>query len=628
MRFSTPTALLRTWLGWMAMAGLLALVSLFHAPAAAQAVTTVGNAPEYLLGPGVQMLEDPGRSLVLEQVLQADTQQRFTPLASHGNASNFGLTQSAIWLRIHLQTQASTPAAWLLEVAFPSLDQVELFTPQDGGGFLRQVAGDQLPFTDRPLSHRNHVFPLQLRPDSSSTLYLRVTSEGTLSIPLRLWQPDALAQDDHGSYTALGVYFGLLAGLVLYNLLLFISIREKLYLAYIGFAAGMGLTQLGLTGFGAEFLWPTHPQWGNATTLSSAALAGLFGLLFTRLFLDTAAQARRLDRWLQGLGWLFAITAVGTLVLPYQLTARLLNLAGILFSVSIAGTGIYSLLQRQPGAGYFLGAWLVLVVAIVVKTTHNLGWLPSHPLVVNAILIGSALEMLVLALSLADRIRISRNDASKALTRVHETEQAALETLRESERQLEGRVLERTQALEQANQQLQQNEYQLALQANHDALTGLANRKLLDDRLAVAMAHAKRNQHGFAVLMLDLDGFKLVNDEYGHGAGDTVLQSVALRLTSTVRGVDTVARVGGDEFVLILDAVNSAASMMAIARKIREALATPITLDCGHVVQIDTSIGLAIYPVDGSSAEQLLAAADRAMYATKSSHQEAAASQR
>ncbi|WP_394789729.1 diguanylate cyclase domain-containing protein [Rhodoferax sp.] len=621
--------MLRTWLVRPLLAFLVAVLgggaaaqSPDQAPATPSSATTsleVGSATHYALEPALAVLEDPDRSLTFEQILQPAHQQQFVSLAGQGRSSNFGLTQAAIWLRVQLQVQPQAASGWQLEVAHASLDRVELYTPKAGGGFEQHVSGDHLPFSARLTPHYNHVFPLQLPPGTAQTLYLRVVSDGTLSVPLTLWQTTALDQQDHGTYALLGLYFGLLTGLVLYNLLLFLSLRETLYLEYIGFAVGMGVTQLGITGFGAEFIWPNSPGWGNISVLFSPAVSGVFALLFARTFLATRLNTPRTDRWLLALTALFGLTALGTLVLPYQIGAWMLNLEAIAFSLSVTGISLQSLWRRQPNAGYFLAAWAVLLVSILVKSLHNFGWLPSYPLVVHSLLIGSAVEMLVLAFSLADRLRTSRREAAEA----RGSEQVVVKALRDSERELESRVLARTEELEKANQQLQHNEYQLALQANHDTLTGLANRKLLNDRLCVSMEHAKRSQQGFAVLMLDLDGFKQVNDQYGHAAGDTVLQSVALRLTSTVRGVDTVARVGGDEFVLILDAVNSAANMMAIARKVREALGAPITLDTGENVQVGTSIGLAIYPVDGASVEQLLAAADHAMYVTKSSHRAA-----
>jgi diguanylate cyclase (GGDEF)-like protein/PAS domain S-box-containing protein len=156
--------------------------------------------------------------------------------------------------------------------------------------------------------------------------------------------------------------------------------------------------------------------------------------------------------------------------------------------------------------------------------------------------------------------------------------------------------------------------------AHHDSLTGLPNRLLFDDRLEHAVRIAKRDARGFALLYLDLDRFKPVNDTRGHAVGDELLQAVALRIGALVRESDTVARVGGDEFAVILEGTSRHEEADVVAAKIAEALAVPFELGgCGLRVEIGASIGVALYPADGAGAEALVKAADAAMYGAKQS---------
>ena len=152
--------------------------------------------------------------------------------------------------------------------------------------------------------------------------------------------------------------------------------------------------------------------------------------------------------------------------------------------------------------------------------------------------------------------------------------------------------------------------------AYHDALTGLPNRTLFEDRLAVTLAQARRKKQMAAVMFLDLDRFKVVNDTVGHTLGDQLLQSVAERLTGLMREGDTVARVGGDEFTLLLPEVARSEDLVEVAERILEALRQPWVLD-GHEFRITTSIGIATYPTDGEDAQSLLRNADTAMYRAK-----------
>jgi len=157
---------------------------------------------------------------------------------------------------------------------------------------------------------------------------------------------------------------------------------------------------------------------------------------------------------------------------------------------------------------------------------------------------------------------------------------------------------------------------QLLHMARHDALTGLPNRQLFLDRLDAAISRALRSGGGFALLYLDLDHFKQVNDRHGHAAGDLLLCEVARRLLRAVRDVDSVGRIGGDEFVVLLEAVDSAADVARIVGKIALLLADPATIG-GRQVPIGASVGVALYPEHGSRAAELLEQADVAMYRNK-----------
>jgi diguanylate cyclase (GGDEF)-like protein/PAS domain S-box-containing protein len=161
-----------------------------------------------------------------------------------------------------------------------------------------------------------------------------------------------------------------------------------------------------------------------------------------------------------------------------------------------------------------------------------------------------------------------------------------------------------------------QTETRLRHMAGHDPLTDLPNRSLFGDRVTMALVRARRERTGLAVLYLDLDAFKQVNDSFGHAAGDSLLQEVARRITRCVRESDTVARMGGDEFVVLLGGIQSAEHAVPVAEKIRLALNQPFELD-GRSLPISPSIGVARHPEHGEDGEQLIRRADAAMYVAK-----------
>ena len=161
-----------------------------------------------------------------------------------------------------------------------------------------------------------------------------------------------------------------------------------------------------------------------------------------------------------------------------------------------------------------------------------------------------------------------------------------------------------------------ESEIKLIYQASHDELTGLPNRTLLQDRMQQGIAHADREGNMMAILFIDLDRFKIVNDSLGHDVGDTVLQTAAGRLTGCIREVDTVARLGGDEFVLMLTGINRAENIASVADKALESLARTYTIG-EHELILTASIGISVYPKDGVDVQTLLKNADIAMYRAK-----------
>lgn len=161
-----------------------------------------------------------------------------------------------------------------------------------------------------------------------------------------------------------------------------------------------------------------------------------------------------------------------------------------------------------------------------------------------------------------------------------------------------------------------QAEQQINYLAHHDLLTGLPNRALYADRLTLALATARRNEARLALLYIDLDNFKPVNDSLGHAVGDKLLKQVAKRMLECVRESDTIARIGGDEFVVILPAIHSEADAQLVAEKIRATLAGTFAID-GHQLAISSSIGGAVYPEDGDDENKLMQNADAAMYLAK-----------
>src|SRR5205814_1665581 len=188
-------------------------------------------------------------------------------------------------------------------------------------------------------------------------------------------------------------------------------------------------------------------------------------------------------------------------------------------------------------------------------------------------------------------------------------EHAARESLEASRDALERAVAQRTAELQEAKARAQHL-------ADHDALTGLPNRRLLEDRLRQALALSQRNRKQTAVIFIDLDRFKPINDSLGHAVGDVLLKEVSRRLVRQLREGDTICRIGGDEFVVVLPEVRRSSDVAQVAQKVIEQISLPVTID-ERELEVSCSIGIAIFPDDGRDAETLIRNADAAMYHAK-----------
>jgi diguanylate cyclase (GGDEF)-like protein len=288
----------------------------------------------------------------------------------------------------------------------------------------------------------------------------------------------------------------------------------------------------------------------------------------------------------------------------------------VAFSVVAVITGIHSVRQGHPGGRYFLLSWFALLLGVAVQGLRVFGLMPTTTLTLYSMQIGSAIELLLLSFAMADRINTIRREKAQSDAAALHANAQLLDNLRKSEQELERRVAERTRELEAANRQLTEKERELRKLALQDPLTGLSNRMFLNDRIERAITRARRSNDRVALLLLDLDNFKPVNDTHGHATGDKLLVEIARRISEAVRESDTVARLGGDEFVILLEDIRETGSMEFILGKLMATIGEPLDL-CGRRIGISASIGVAFSPDHADHATQLLERADVELYKAK-----------
>lgn len=283
-------------------------------------------------------------------------------------------------------------------------------------------------------------------------------------------------------------------------------------------------------------------------------------------------------------------------------------------TTNAAGEEELSAIVSVPTPGWFLVARLPTKEAFqsVEDVRHLVAAISATTLVVMAVLVTLLIRVILRPLSEAARRMHLMADGAIPLAPLPIQRRDEVGELALGFNYLLGKLREQEAAL-------RESEARMAHMAHHDALTGLPNRAMFQELLRQAIARAERSGRPFALLYIDLNGFKPVNDTHGHGAGDEVLRQVARRLTGVLRSADTVARIGGDEFaVLLMEQEDARTASERVARKCGDAVSAPMEVD-GVRVTVGLSVGIAVYPDDGLTARDLLIHADQAMYAVKRS---------
>ena len=408
------------------------------------------------LTPYFDILEDRSQGLTLPVVLRPEVAKRFQPSHFQGASLNYGLTDSAYWLRLRVENTRTNAMSRLLEIALPYMDSVTMYAPE-GGHYHAYITGTLLNFNSRPILHRHFVFPLNIPASSTQTYYVRIDSESSLDIPAVLWEPNAFAQHSQAAYVGEAFYFGMLLALGGFNLLLFFALRDSTYLLYSLFAASMALSLSSFSGIAFEYLWPNTPIWGKPACMVGFALTCMTMLAFQKRLLETASYAPTLNRLVLVFIAIQPLEIIGFLS-SFHATIRVGIALDCLTMVLVFTVGVVCLRRGQRSARYFMLAFTCLLLTATMTGLRSFGLLPTNFFTVSGMQLGSAMEMLLLSLALADRFNVIRVEKERAQQETLKAQAQVVETLQESERVLEKRVAQRTYELSQANTKLRDQE--------------------------------------------------------------------------------------------------------------------------------------------------------------------------
>lgn len=400
----------------MIRAAALLWVSLFSTALLADPVLAPDiQGGEFSLGTYVSVLEDPEARLTIKEV-STGFSDRFE-LSASSNPS-FGFTPSVFWLRFTVDVSASPDREWYIVQRHPIVDHLSLFEPDGRGGFRERPMGDALPFERRELNLREFVWPVE-HDEGPVTYYLRVAGKGALSLELKLASSNALLERTYLEQLVFGLFFGGLLVMLVYNLVLYLSVRDQAYLYYILFLGGYLLAFVNINGLGLQYLWPDYPVLNQHYPLfAGVAMTAL--LQYSRLFLDTARRSPAAERYLTRLVRiaLFTIPVVVVLPAPWRYHVSTLLTLLVVISLMVIGSSIWRGGYRV--ARLYVLAWSVFLVGCVVFAADNLKLIPHTTLTNYAPHLGGAWVVVLLSLALGDRIKLLESERDQLARQARE----------------------------------------------------------------------------------------------------------------------------------------------------------------------------------------------------------------
>lgn len=527
------------------------------------------NQPYYSLTDEMFYLVDEDGQLDLNDLLENPEQYPF--LASRDHKPDKHDVNKPIWLKIPLDfsdaaEQSKTAKEYVITMASGSFGEIRIYRPDTEGDYSEYITGEQYPAKQREINSPRYAFTVQSSPQQQ-TVYIRyIGATNTLPLPWFVLEKPLFTQGADFFWTLNMLSIGALIGIFIFNAGIGITLGSKKYLYYSSYILFSIVSLIHLDGLAFMWLWPSTPQFNHLATDTLTISVALTRLLTIASFVQLKQLSTRLYQltniWLVVLCLSLLFTAtIGLQEISPWLGGYIWGLSMLLGIVIM----LVAIKKKMPLAKPIFIVLMIPITGTLVQGLIQAGVLETGPLAMQTAKIAFVLHALLFSVCLALQMKL----------------------------EVDRRII-----------------------AQHDGLTGLPSMMMATERFKIARALARRYDWQVAVLFIDLDHFKPVNDTHGHDVGDQVLVEVANRINACLREVDTAARIGGDEFLVIQTEVKDEPATGKIAEKILNALQEPIMVN-RHQVHIGASIGIACYPQDGEELVDLVKIADTEMYQVK-----------
>nr|WP_204558336.1 diguanylate cyclase [Bacillus ectoiniformans] len=535
-----------------------------------------------ILGPHYDVFQDSSNQVTVDELIDGAYDEYFTP--STQDYPFFWHTDDTVWLRLPLSDLIKgNPSGYVIE-GIDKQDHVDVyFVKKDGSYTVKKggIAG----LDNQSIRYFSSLFTVE-EPDVTE-VYIALYGQVPLMFSSFLYTENGFIESVITYKFSTGLFYGFILALMLYNLFLFFSLKEKSYIYYVLYMFSFMAYQATMNAFDLELTGHLLPPWILFRTLPiSCTLLVCFMILFGKEFLELKTHLPKHNRILNiflcftMLALLSIFTVPNLAVINDAITLLTVVVLAFLWS-----SGLTMLLKGFKMARFYMIGWTVLLGSMLIQGFGFLGWIPINPGLYEKVPATAAcFEAIFLSLALGDKINIMKKEMND---------------------QLEEKVKERTKQLEEAKQTLEHL-------ANTDRLTMIPNRMRLDAELNKQLQEVKTNGTSLSLVMLDVDHFKAVNDKFGHPVGDIVLKETAHLLKENVRINDLAGRWGGEEF-LVISPHTEPVEALELAEKLRQRLEKHSFTTVG---QTTASFGVATY-VEGDTHSSLLSRCDDALYAAK-----------
>lgn len=468
---------------------LLLFISLFcrSAASASEPVVFADSHRLMQIGESLELYADKTNSLTLEQV----SRLRFTP--SHQKVPNLQISPYTYWARFSIKN-TSDVVKLLLEVEYPIIDDITLYEILPDGEIRPTRLGEFQPYHLRPYNHQNYIFPLTIAKNETRFFYLKVKAGEQLQLPIYLGSETSLNAKNTERNFIFGLYIGIILVMALYNLFIFITIRDWSYLIYVSYILCVGLTQASQQGYTFRFLWPDNTWFAMHDTVLIPVLNGITAALFISSFLHAREKYRLGYHMLNVVIVLYLLNLIPMFMDQFfiaQVWVQLVAMSGSIIAIFV---GVKVSNKGFVPARFFLVAWGIFLSSVCIFVLRNFNVLPYNDFTYYALQVGSAAEVTLLSFALANKINIYRKEKEESQEHALRVSQENEQLVREQNAILEAKVQERTEALQSSNTDLNK-----ALSGLKEAQTQLVEAEKMASlgQLTAGIAHEINNPINF-----------------------------------------------------------------------------------------------------------------------------------